>query len=256
MASFDYDFIAAYLETRCQYLCRNSERGRGDQRRSRSRWIASAGNEGLSARHQRLADRSSCPVFGWLQGTLALALVASLFVLALRQGLPEPDAHALTFTALVAANLGLVLVNRSRGDFLKAALGQPNTALWWVVAVTTAILAAAILFPPARELFNFGLLHVDDVAVALGSGIAISIVLELAKMRLYSGGRTEIVLISVNAPRLRECAARPPCWRLDHCRNTRYCGSTGLAEQFYARLSRNNAMTLPANEWLWSAKRA
>ena len=35
----------------------------------------------------------------------------------------------------------------------------PNAALWWVVAATAAILAAVILFPPAREMFHFGPLH-------------------------------------------------------------------------------------------------
>jgi hypothetical protein len=39
--------------------------------------------------------------------------VAGLFVMALRQNLPERDARSLAFAALVATNLGLVLVNRS-----------------------------------------------------------------------------------------------------------------------------------------------
>jgi Ca2+-transporting ATPase len=119
-----------------------------------------------------------------LQGSLVLVLVACLFVMALHQGLPDADARALAFTALVATNLGLVLVNRSRGTFLKAALVRPNAALWSVVATTTAILTAVILFPPARELFHFGPLHADDIAVALGSGIGALVVLELAKARL------------------------------------------------------------------------
>src|SRR5262249_3961298 len=52
------------------------------------------------------------------QGALVLAFVTALFVTALRQGLPEADARALSFTALVATNLGLVLVNRSEGTGL------------------------------------------------------------------------------------------------------------------------------------------
>jgi hypothetical protein len=44
-----------------------------------------------------------------LQGSLVLVLVACLFVMALHQGLPDADARALAFTALVATNLGLVL---------------------------------------------------------------------------------------------------------------------------------------------------
>ena len=92
-----------------------------------------------------------------LQGALVLALVATVFVMALRQGLPEADVRSLAFAALVATNLGLVLVNRSLGASIVAALTRPNAALWWVVVATTTILAAVILFQSARELFHVGL---------------------------------------------------------------------------------------------------
>jgi hypothetical protein len=36
----------------------------------------------------------------------------------------------------------------------------------------------------------------------------------------------------------------------------RHCRSVFLAEQFHAQLHPNNAITLSANKWLWSAKRA
>lgn len=131
------------------------------------------------------------PLFGarhiaWalVQGALVLALVASLFVLALRQGLPEADARALAFTTLVAANLGLVLVNRSQDASLWAAFRRRNMALWVVTGTTVAILALAVAVPSARELFHFGPLHPDDIAVALGCGIAILVLLESLKRRL------------------------------------------------------------------------
>jgi P-type Ca2+ transporter type 2C len=120
-----------------------------------------------------------------VQGALVLALVAGLFVMALRQGLPEADARALAFTALVAANLGLVLVNRSLSASIFAAFARPNAALWWVVAATAIILAAVILFPPARDLFRFGPLRADDLAVALGSGLLMLLLLETAKKLAY-----------------------------------------------------------------------
>jgi Ca2+-transporting ATPase len=120
-------------------------------------------------------------VWSLMQGALVLALVAGLFVIALQQNLPEPDARALAFAALVAANLGLVLVNRSLGASVFAAFTRPNAALWWVVMATAAILTGVILFPPARELFHFGPLHGDDITVALASGLIALLLLELAK---------------------------------------------------------------------------
>jgi len=125
-------------------------------------------------------------IWSLLQGGLVLALVAGLYVMALRQNLPEPDARSLAFAALVATNLGLVLVNRSLSAsvfaaFTRPAFTRPNAALWWVVAATAAILAGVILFPPARELFHFGSLHSDDVTVALAAGLISLLLLELAK---------------------------------------------------------------------------
>jgi len=145
--------------------------------------------EGEEADTMRRPPRApSAPLFtagfvvsSLLQGVLVLALVAGLFVMALRQNLPEPDARSLAFAALVATNLGLVLVNRSLRASVFAAFTRPNAALWWVVAATAAILTGVILFPPARELFHFGPLHADDILVALGSGLIALLLLELAK---------------------------------------------------------------------------
>jgi Ca2+-transporting ATPase len=116
-----------------------------------------------------------------LQGALVLALVAILFVMALRRGLPEEDARSLAFAALVATNLGLVLINRTQGASVFAALGRANPVLWWIVGAAAAILAVVMLFPAARELFHFGPLHGDDAAIALSSGVAVLALLELAK---------------------------------------------------------------------------
>lgn len=135
-------------------------------------------------------------VWSLLQGVLVLALVAGLFVMALHQNLPEPDARSLAFAALVATNLGLVLVNRSLGASVFAAFTRPNGALWWVVAATAAILTGVILFPPARELFHFGPLHGGDITVALACGLITLLLLELAKrlvQPVFSVRQTETV---------------------------------------------------------------
>ena len=122
------------------------------------------------------------------QGAVVLAFVAILFVIALHRGLPEEDARALTFAALVAINLGLVLVNRSHRASLWTAFRRRNAALWWVAGATAAVLTAIVAFEPARKLFHFGPLHADDLGIALGSGLAVLLLLELAK-RIASRSR-------------------------------------------------------------------
>ena len=120
-------------------------------------------------------------VWSLAQGVVALVFVAVLFVLALGQGLPETDARALAFAALVAVNLGLALVNRSQDPRPWAALMRRNRAFWWVAAATAALLAAIIAFEPTRALFRFGPLHVDDVAVAAAAGVVVLVGLNLVK---------------------------------------------------------------------------
>src|ERR1051325_9685094 len=122
-----------------------------------------------------------------LQGAVVLGAVATIFVLALHRALPEEEARSLAFAALVASNLGLVLVNRSRQASLRTAFRRAHAALWWVTAETAAILTAIVTLEPARELFHFGPLHFHDVGLALGSGLVVLFVLELGKRIFQSG---------------------------------------------------------------------
>ena len=116
------------------------------------------------------------------QGAFVLALVAAIYAAALRLGMPEDEVRALTFVSLVATNIGLILVNRSFDTSPAAAIRRPNRALWRVIALTSGLLALAVSVPVARGLFRFGPLHVDDLALCLGAGVAVLIGLELAKI--------------------------------------------------------------------------
>jgi Ca2+-transporting ATPase len=104
------------------------------------------------------------------QGVIVLSFVTALYILALYQGLPEADARALTFVALVTTNLGLVLLNRAQGERFWAGLRRRNAALWWVTGATAAILVTVLAIEPMRHLFHFGPLHADDVGIAIASG--------------------------------------------------------------------------------------
>ena len=99
--------------------------------------------------------------------------------------MPEEDARALTFTALVATNAGLVLVNRTSSASVWAALRQPNPALWWMLATISAILASVLLVPPARRLFGFGPLHGGDLAIVALAGVSVLVLLEATKRMIY-----------------------------------------------------------------------
>lgn len=116
-----------------------------------------------------------------LQGALAFALVAVIFVLAYRAGMPEREVRALAFFSLVIAIVSLILVNRSFSASLLTALWRPNWTLAAVLSAVVATLALTLLWPFASDLFAFGPLHADDLALTLGAGIVILVSLELLK---------------------------------------------------------------------------
>jgi Ca2+-transporting ATPase len=120
-------------------------------------------------------------VWSLLQGALAFVLVAAIFVIAFRSGMPEQEVRALAFFSLVVAIVSLILVNRSFSASLLTALRRPNRTLAAVLSAVAAILALTLLWPFASNLFAFGPLHVDDLALTLGAGIVVLVSLELLK---------------------------------------------------------------------------
>ncbi|MDF0495880.1 cation-translocating P-type ATPase [Bradyrhizobium yuanmingense] len=129
------------------------------------------------------AELFSWPLIAWsvLQGAMAFALIAVIFVAALRSGLPPDEARTLAFIALVACVLALVLVNRSFSASFLSAFFRPNAALLWIFLLIALVLATALFWPPASGLFRFGPLHVDDLMITLGAGLLVLTALELLK---------------------------------------------------------------------------
>jgi Ca2+-transporting ATPase len=112
------------------------------------------------------------------QGAVVLLLCSACYAALLSRGLPLDQARAAGFVALVVANVGLIMVNRSRTGALSAALAQPNPALWRMVAATAALLGAALWIQPLRELFRFGALDGATLGAALATGAAALLVLQ------------------------------------------------------------------------------
>jgi len=116
-----------------------------------------------------------------LQGLLAFAAVAALFLLALRNGLAEDEARALAFVSLVLVIVSLILVNRSFSASLIAAFRRPNPALRWILLAVATIMAVSLTVPSVSALFRFGPLHWNDLGLALGISAAVLVALELLK---------------------------------------------------------------------------
>jgi Ca2+-transporting ATPase len=123
-------------------------------------------------------------LIGWslLQGGLAFALVAAVYILAMLLPVPADQVRALAFVALVGANIALIFVNRTFSSSLRAALGRPNRVLAWGLGITVSLLAVILAWAPVRGFFGLGRLRVNDLALCLGAALALLVVLELAKL--------------------------------------------------------------------------
>jgi Ca2+-transporting ATPase len=116
-----------------------------------------------------------------LQGGLALAVVATIYLGANLRGMPEAEVRGLTFVTLVLADFALIFVNRTFSSTLDATWRGDNKALWWVGLATTLLLGLALYFEPVRALFRFGPPHAGDLAASVTAAAGLIVVLEFLK---------------------------------------------------------------------------
>lgn len=106
-----------------------------------------------------------------LQGISVLVILVLVFVVAFESGNSAPNARALAFTTLIISNLAMILTNRSWSRTIPEMLQTPNQALWWVIGGGVIFLGFVLYVPVLQKLFSFSVLHGDDLAVALVSGV-------------------------------------------------------------------------------------
>jgi Ca2+-transporting ATPase len=109
-----------------------------------------------------------------LAGAAALALLAPAYAMAVAW-LPERQARAFGFAAMVLCNLALLLAQRAGRRGAASALGNGNRAFWIVAAAALAMLAAALYLPPMAGLFRFD----APPPALLGAAAALAAVLVL-----------------------------------------------------------------------------
>jgi Ca2+-transporting ATPase len=120
-------------------------------------------------------------VWGVFQGGLAFAMLATVFLLETRSGMPEPELRALVFFALIAELVALILVNRSFSASLGAALVRHNVALRYVGVAIVCVTTLILFLPPAQVLLRFGSIAWFDMVFAVGLGLCLLLLLEACK---------------------------------------------------------------------------
>ena len=106
-----------------------------------------------------------------MQGLAVLIVTIAIYGFVTVRGRDELEARALTFTTLVLANLGLILVNRYWSSTILTSFRYRNTALYIIIAVTFVFLGLVLYVPPLRDLFHFGTLHAADLLICLAAAV-------------------------------------------------------------------------------------
>lgn len=87
----------------------------------------------------------------------------------------------MAFVALAGMNLALVFVNRSFRASLRETLGEPNTPLWWGLALVVGILTVLLAWPAARTFLGLGALEFEGLALGLAAAFVLFVMLQLLK---------------------------------------------------------------------------
>jgi len=114
-------------------------------------------------------------VVSLLQGVSVLGAAMAAFRIGLDHTGSEASARAMAFTALIAGNVALILLNRSWQRSLIGTLATRNRASWAVVTGATLTLVLVFLVPFLRDLFRFGSVSAGDLALsALAGALSLS----------------------------------------------------------------------------------
>jgi len=108
---------------------------------------------------------------GVAQGAIVLFAVLTIYLWGVFASLPDAEVRTMSFTTLVVANLGLILVNRSWTHTVIGGLRSRNAALWYVVGGTLATLALLLFVPFAQRLFGFAVMRVSALAICVAAGV-------------------------------------------------------------------------------------
>lgn len=120
-------------------------------------------------------------LFSCLQGVGILAVVLTIYFLGLHMGYTDKEVRAMTFTTLMAANIAVILTNRSWTDHIFRIIASPNSAVLWVTGGAIAFLALILNITFFLDLFQFQKLSLLNIVICVLSGLTTIIWFEIYK---------------------------------------------------------------------------
>jgi Ca2+-transporting ATPase len=116
-----------------------------------------------------------------LQGAAILAATLFTYRLGLDHTGSEASGRALAFSALVAGNVSLILVNRSWRRTVLGTLATRNAAVWAVIGGAAVTLFLVLRVPFLGRIFRFGAVDGHDLLAAVLAGLGCLVWFEVLK---------------------------------------------------------------------------
>lgn len=129
------------------------------------------------------------PFFGakkiWLscsQGIGILVIVFAVYLIGLKMGYSEQEDRALAFTTLIAANIAVILSNRSWTRNIFQILAISNKTVKWVVGGAASFLILILNVPFLLNLFQFEKISLPEALICVGAGFFSIVWFEIYKV--------------------------------------------------------------------------
>jgi Ca2+-transporting ATPase len=117
--------------------------------------------------HRRIFTRTELSL-SVIQGLSVFIAIFALFLHTRWSGRSDMEIRSMTFGALMVANVGLILTNRSRTlTILQTFRQRENRAVKWIVIGALTILLSLIILPPLRLIFDLGAIGLYDWVLIL-----------------------------------------------------------------------------------------
>ena len=125
-----------------------------------------------------------------VQGGLALALLSGLLVALTAAGYGEDRVRTVVFSALLLANLGLIVSTCRWQIFTAVAPRRSNRPLWAVVTAALAAFAVVLGSAPVRRMFRLAAPSPPDLAmIALAGLVSLAVFQTVARVARPDGVR-------------------------------------------------------------------
>lgn len=118
-----------------------------------------------------------------LQGLAITAGSLIAYQYAVHQGFSEALTRTMVFTVLIAANVGLTLVNRSFYYSLMTTIRYKNNLVPLIICITVSVTGMLIYIRPLSLFFGFAYLNPAQLAISIAVGFSSVIWYELIKWR-------------------------------------------------------------------------